>query len=131
MSTIPSVTAEREADPDAILLKIAAETFEVNLRLREDDLPLLERVASTGWIAGALRIGRSAEAPVHWSVDDGRSTLLIGHDDETWGIGLTLPASLLSTIIAEADRCRRDRAAIEPESGPDRCPDGDGPRGVS
>lgn len=68
-------------------------------------MPLLGRVAAARWIDGALRIGRSAGAAVHWSVDLDRLTLLIGHDDQTWDVGLTLPASLLPTIIEAVNRC--------------------------
>ncbi|WP_157080659.1 hypothetical protein [Methylobacterium variabile] len=33
MATLPSVTAEREADPAVIALKISTESVEVNVRL--------------------------------------------------------------------------------------------------
>jgi len=101
--SITSITAEFNQDEAVIGLKVCTNDFEVNVRLRADELPTVRRVASTSWLDGALKIGRSADAPVYWSAHDDTLTLSIGHDDQIWDIAVSLPASALPAIISEIE----------------------------
>jgi hypothetical protein len=101
-----SITADPafvQGEP-ATLLKIAASKFEVNVWLRADEVAGVRRIASTASFEGTLKIGQSANAPVYWSVDGDALMLLIGNDDVTWDIAVSLPASALPAIISEIER---------------------------
>jgi hypothetical protein len=83
-------------------IKIQAPPFEVNIWVPCADISKFDRVLSTTWDAKSLQIGESAGAPVHWSKDnEGWVSILIGHDDETWDIGLFVPVTTISDIIRE------------------------------
>jgi len=101
MASITSITAEFNQNEAVVLLKVTTNDLEVNMWLRADEVPTVRRVASTSWLDGALKIGQSANALVYWSVDDDTLTLLVGHDDQTWDIAVSLPASALPAIISE------------------------------
>lgn len=55
-----------------------------------------------------MRIGEVAGAPAWWSVDDAAGTLsiLVGPDDETWDVGVTLPRGTLEVILTEVAHAR-------------------------
>ena len=49
-------------------------------------------------------------AQAHWSCDDAKISILIGHDAETWDIGFWMPELVLAEIeteIAREHACRR------------------------
>ena len=48
------------------------------------------------------RIGRAAGSPVWWCSDGESATLLIGPDDETWDVSLTVPVHVVDEIVAQA-----------------------------
>jgi hypothetical protein len=102
--SITADPAEFEQGEPATLLKIVASEFEVNVWLRADEVASIRRVASTASSEGTLKIGQSANAPVYWSVDGDALMLLIGSDDVTWDIAVSLPASALPVIISEIER---------------------------
>jgi len=45
-----SIAAEFDQDEKVILLKVATNDFEVNVRLRADEVPTVRRAASTSWL---------------------------------------------------------------------------------
>jgi hypothetical protein len=39
---------------------------------------------------------------VHWAAEGETATILVGHDEETWDIALTVPVATVDTIVADA-----------------------------
>ena len=91
-----------ENDEPAVVLTIQGPMFELNVWMRPDELPLLDGVSEADWDSrGSLRIGRCGAAPVFWSSDAEHLSILIGHDNETWDFGVTLPRNTLKDILQE------------------------------
>jgi len=96
-----SVSVEIDAD-GLCTIKIATDWYEVNIRMSATDALRLEDVVSQPWLHGSLRLGESAGAPVHWSArEDGRISILVGHDDETWDVAVSVDAAVLRAILGE------------------------------
>lgn len=105
MSSAISVTLEPafiEPDEPAFALKIQSPDWELNVLMREVELALIPGVRSAQWNErGSIRIGKSTNSQVFWSCEDGNLSIFIGHDDETWDFGVTVPEAILDDIIAE------------------------------
>jgi hypothetical protein len=98
------VSVEREAD-GGLLVKLATDEWEVNVRGSVDDFLKLAEIRSTNWNErGSLRAGESAGAPVFWASEGNQATLLIGNDDETWDVAITVPVPVVEQIGDEAVR---------------------------
>ena len=82
----------------------------MNIWFRLDEIGLLPAILSTPWETGAKPAGRSAGERVFWSCDDAAVSLGIGHDDQTWDIGISF----------SDDAFRRMLAAIQHEVGVSR-----------
>ncbi len=102
-----SVSAERgvdEHDTACVALKVQCRDCEINVWVPLLELPLLLRVPSARWLAGALRIGTCVGAAVFWACDEGRISILVGHDDQTWDFGVFFPENHFPSLIAEVER---------------------------
>lgn len=97
---------EREEDGVAYYaIKISSSFVEFNVTIPGSEIDQLRQVLSTDWASGALRLGTSAGAAVFWCTgDDDTLSVLIGHDDQTWDIGLTLPAKVVPQILDSLPR---------------------------
>jgi hypothetical protein len=83
-------------------VKIQAELCEVNVWASAADLLKLRDIRSADWNARrSIAVGRAAGSPVWWCSDGESATLLIGHDDETWDMSLTVPAHVVDEIVAQ------------------------------
>jgi hypothetical protein len=96
------VTIE-ERDEDGIpafAIKITSALIELNVTIPQSEISQLKMALSKDWASGTIRLGTSAGAPVYWcAAEHGNLSVLIGHDDQTWDIGLTLPASVVPMIF--------------------------------
>ena len=90
---------------ECVLLKVGCALFEANFWIPLQDLAKLKEVRSRPWAERSSAIGRSAGVLVFWSFDAGQVSVLIGQDDETWDVGLTLPDHVFAEILAEIDLC--------------------------
>ncbi|KAB2348571.1 hypothetical protein [Actinomadura rudentiformis] len=90
-----------EADGSMALVKIQAETWELNIRAPKGDLMQLREVRDAHWDARrSLAIGTCADAPVYWATSEGRVTILIGPDDEAWDIAVVVPLVAVDEIVS-------------------------------
>ncbi len=81
-------------------LKISCDQWELNVYLTETDLTALKSARPGPWAdRKSVKAGTTARAPVFWSMEDGKLTLLIGDDDETWDVAFTLPEIALAQIL--------------------------------
>jgi hypothetical protein len=95
-----TVEAREEGGVPHYAIKIALPCFEFNVSIPQADIGRLRQAEATDWAVGSLRLGTSAGAPVFWcGADGGALCVLIGLDDETWDIALTLPAGIVPTIF--------------------------------
>lgn len=92
--------ASMEHGAPAITVTVRTGRLELNIWIPQDELPLLDQVEAASWNArGSLRIGRCANSPVFWSSEAGEISILVGEDDETWDIGLTVPQLVFQEIL--------------------------------
>jgi hypothetical protein len=94
--------ASRPGDPVLILVKIQSPGWELNFRGTPEELMGLSSIRAADWSARrCLHIGQSAGAPVHWSAEGEVATIMVGHDEETWDIAVTVPVATVETIVAD------------------------------
>jgi hypothetical protein len=97
-----SISAERAAHPYTLQLKLGHDACEINVWVKHDELGLLPRVLHADWgRRGSMRIGTSAGTPVFRSCDGELVFIMVGHDDETWDFGVTIPQAVFVEVIAE------------------------------
>ena len=98
-----NVTVEARNDVDNPgVVKLQAETWELNIWATTDELWKLADIEKTDWDKRrALQVGTSAKAPVWWNERDGTVDILVGHDDVTWDFGVTVPLSTVHNLLAE------------------------------
>lgn len=108
---VVDVSVEREAD-GRLLVKLATDEWEVNVRGSADDLAKLTEIRSADWDGrAALLAGESAGAPVFWTSQGNDATLLIGRDDETWDVAITVPLMVVEQIGGEASERAIERGS--------------------
>lgn len=100
------MVADRYED-GGVAVKISMPQFEISVWIPQEEVSNLEQVRTTVWDKGSLRIGKSAGEAAWWSADLQEQTLsiVIGHDDETWDVGATLPLATLDLILTEVRGC--------------------------
>ena len=90
------------------LLKIQTDAYEINMRVKPDDVVKFDSVRSAPWAKGSVRIGESAGSHVFWCVgDEGDNSVsvLIGDDDEGWDVAVSLPPGIIDVIRREIAGC--------------------------
>lgn len=69
--------------------------------VRLEEIDLFAKVHDADWNQrGSVRIGQCVKTPVFWCADDRGITLLVGPDDEAWGVSMNLPSFALEQIIS-------------------------------
>jgi hypothetical protein len=112
MSLGTSITVDRGINTDGLSvywIKIQADTFELNVRVRPEEVAGFERVPSTPWTKGALPIGTAAGSRAFWCVSDNAEksiVILVGHDDQTWDFAVSLPHSTIDMIRGKIAECQ-------------------------
>ncbi|MDL4820949.1 hypothetical protein [Actinomadura opuntiae] len=93
---------DMDAEPLPVLT-LRAETWELHIRAPLADFSRLTEIRDAHWDERrSLRIGVCAGSSVFWALSDDRAVLLIGQDDETWDIALTIPLATVDEIAALA-----------------------------
>lgn len=102
--TAISIYANQAYDSDgkpAATLGIDRQDSSVVVWVRPEEIDLFAKVRDADWQSrGSIRIGQCAGSPVFWCADAEKISLLIGPDDETWGVAINLPLLALDQIIA-------------------------------
>ena len=92
------VTVEVDAAGD-VAVKLQNDQWEVNFRASRAELVTLSGIRSADWNERrSIRAGESAGAPAFWASDGDDATLMIGSDDETWDIAISLPVAAVENI---------------------------------
>jgi hypothetical protein len=114
-----NVTVEARNDVDNPgVVKLQCDTWELNIWATTDELWKLADIEKTDWDQRrTLRVGTCANAPVWWNERDGTVDILVGHDSETWDLGVTVPLATVHNLLAElGNRQRRSRRPLAPRS---------------
>jgi hypothetical protein len=92
-----------DAEDAGFLVKLQTDDWEVNVHTSPEELLALSDIRSAHWgERGSIQAGKSAGAQVFWAAGEGdAANLMIGHDDETWDIGVSVPYSVIDQIVAE------------------------------
>jgi hypothetical protein len=102
------VSVDRDAAGD-VVIKIAAPEWEINVTGSLADLLALDAIAEADWSARrSIGAGRSVSAPVWWSSDGTVTTIMVGPDDETWDIAVTVPLGTIAEIVRRLRDCAAD-----------------------
>lgn len=93
----------------SVVVKLQAGEWEVNLRASRAELTALSGIRSADWNdRRSIRAGNSAGAPVFWASGGDDATLMIGNDDETWDVAITLPLAAVEEIARRASAMSGD-----------------------
>jgi hypothetical protein len=84
------------------MVKIHDHTVEVNVLGPGKQFLLLSGIRDAHWEdRRSIRAGTSAGSPVFWCSGNGDATMMIGHDEETWDIAVTMPLAVVDDIVRE------------------------------
>jgi hypothetical protein len=87
------------------ILKLQRDEWEMNIWLTANELALVPSVRTARWDERqSIQLGLCAGALAFWSCEDGNLSILVGHDDECWEFGVTLPEEIIDDVIAEIKR---------------------------
>ncbi|WP_214318565.1 hypothetical protein [Nonomuraea sediminis] len=94
-----------ESDDPNVVLKLQAEAWELNIWAPITELARLRDIRNADWNSRrSLQIGVCANASVHWAVNGEQAHILVGQDDETWDLGVTIPLSTVDEIVSEVEQ---------------------------
>jgi hypothetical protein len=100
--TAPAFHANEAFDDNgtpAAILVITADAYCLNLWIHHDEIDKIPGVILANWDERkSLQIGRSAGSKAFWCADATSASILIGHDDETWDLSITLPLPAIQQI---------------------------------
>jgi hypothetical protein len=94
------VTLEADA-AGGVAVKLQGDEWEVNFQASRAELVALSGIRHADWNERrSIRAGESAGAPVFWASGGNDATLMIGSDDETWDVAITLPVAAVEEIAS-------------------------------
>jgi len=97
--------ASSPGEPIVVCVILQTPEWELHVYATPEELVELRSIRDADWDERrSLHIGKCLGVPVHWSVvaaTKGVATILIGPDDETWEIAITVPITTVDTIVAE------------------------------
>ncbi|MEU8151998.1 hypothetical protein [Nonomuraea sp. NPDC048901] len=97
------VTLDEPGDSGAVV-KLQTEAWELNIRAPLADLMRLRGIKEADWDARrSFSVGTCADAHVFWAANEEQATILIGQDDETWDIAVTVPLETVDQIARLAE----------------------------
>ena len=98
------MTLEEDAAGD-VAVKLQTDEWEVNFRASRAELVALSGIRHADWDERrSIRAGESAGATVFWASGGYDATLMIGSDDETWDVAITLPVAAVEEIASRGLR---------------------------
>jgi hypothetical protein len=104
MRPVPQVdvTVEVTAN-DFVLAKLQSASWELNVLLSPEDVERLRDIRRANWDERrSIPAGSSAGAAVFWASEADAVSILIGHDDETWDVAVTVPVETVDRLVVEA-----------------------------
>jgi hypothetical protein len=88
-------------DPDRVAVILRGPSWEFQFRVQPQELCRLRDIRDADWSARrALHLGTVFGVPIHWCINDDLVSVLVGHDDETWQIGIFMPVEVADRLAA-------------------------------
>jgi len=88
-----------------LALKLATDDWEVNVYGSVEDLSRLSEIRSANWSERrSIQAGESAGARAYWARTGDQAALMIGRDDETWDVWVTVPYDVIDKLVREIRR---------------------------
>ena len=98
------VSVDREAD-GRHLVKMQTDGWELNVRASELEFAKLTDIRDADWDQRrSIAAGESAGAPVFWARSGDEVTIMVGHDDESWDVAVTVPLEVVEKIALATER---------------------------
>lgn len=99
-----------EADDDEsgeswLLAKFSDTSWELNVRAPASDFLMLRNIRTFGWeTRRAVKVGVCAGASTFWASDGETATLMVGEDDETWDVAVSLSVEVIDDLVQQVAR---------------------------
>jgi hypothetical protein len=78
--------------------------WELNVRARASEFLNLRDMRAMDWNSRRVaKVGTSAGADVFWCSDGQAATIMIGDDDETWGLAVSVPLGIVDDLVRQVE----------------------------
>ena len=104
---ISAIEISDHAGNAAIGLKIQHQDYEMNLVLDYEEIHQLTMLSDSQ--PGSVQIGSVAGAATFWSNINGRISILVGTDHESWDYGIWIDEQDLQEIVEQVERLSGDK----------------------
>lgn len=96
--------ARAESGQDVVTAKLTDDRWELNVRARAPEFLTLRDIRALDWNARKVaKVGTSAGAAVFWCSDGETATIMIGHDDETWDLAISVPVGIVDDLVRQVE----------------------------
>ena len=93
-----------ESGHDLVNAKFTDDGWELNVRARASEFLTLRDIRAMDWNSRRVaKVGTSAGAGVFWCSDGEAATIMIGHDDETWDLAISVPLGLVDDLVRQVE----------------------------
>ena len=89
-----------DAGEESLLVKLSDDGWELNVRAPATELLALRDIRAFDWDGRrAVQVGVCAGASAFWSSDGATATILIGQDDETGDVAVSVPVEVVDELV--------------------------------
>lgn len=93
-----------ESGHDLVNAKFTDDRWELNVRARASEFLTLRDIRAMEWNSRRVaKVGTSAGAGVFWCSDGEAATIMIGHDDETWDLAISVPLGIVDDLVRQIE----------------------------
>jgi hypothetical protein len=93
-----------ESGHDLVNAKFTDDRWELNVRARASEFLTLRDIRAMDWNSRRVaKVGTSAGAGVFWCADRDGATIMIGHDEETWDLAISVPLRLVDDLVRQVE----------------------------
>lgn len=93
-----------ESGEEALLAKFSDDGWELNVRAPAPEFLTLRDIRMFDWDTRRVaKVGTCAGASAFWCSDGKTATILVGHDDETWDVAVTVPVEVIDDLVRQVD----------------------------
>ena len=102
---VPQVEVETDSDDSGhglVSAKITDDRWELNVRAQVPDFLSLSDIRSMDWNSRRVAsVGTCLGAAVFWSSDGDTATIMVGHDDETWDLAVSIAVEVVDDLVRQ------------------------------
>ena len=91
-----------DSGEESVMAKFSDDSWEVNVRARASEFLILQDIRTFDWNERrAAQVGRCAGADAFWCSDGRAVTIMLGHDDETWDVAVSVPVEVIDDFVRQ------------------------------